>query len=36
MYRARRTLLLKFDNDDLDESVAIEKVLREANIRPPD
>jgi len=31
MYRARRTLLLKFDNDDLDESVAIEKVLREAN-----
>ena len=31
MYRARRTLLLKFDNDDLDESVEIEKVLREAN-----
>jgi len=31
MYRARRTLLLKFDNDDLDESVGIEKVLREAN-----
>jgi hypothetical protein len=31
MYRARRTLLLKFENDDLDESEAIEKVLREAN-----
>lgn len=31
MYRARRTLLIKFDNDDLDESIQIEKVLREAN-----
>ena len=31
MYRARRTLLLKFENDDLDESEVIEKVLREAN-----
>lgn len=31
MYRARRTLLLKFENDALDESVEIEKVLREAN-----
>lgn len=31
MYRARRTLLIKFENDDLDESEDIEKVLREAN-----
>lgn len=31
MYRARRTLLIKFTNDDLDESEEIEKVLREAN-----
>jgi len=31
MYRARRTLLIKFENDDLDESTEIEKVLREAN-----
>ena len=31
MYRARRTLLIKFENDALDESVEIEKVLREAN-----
>ena len=31
MYRARRTLLIKFENDALDESEEIEKVLREAN-----
>ena len=31
MYRARRTLLIKFADDSLDESVEIEKVLREAN-----
>eukprot|EP01038_Epipyxis_sp_PR26KG_P010080 gene10080-13546_t len=31
MYRARSTLLIKFENDDIDESVEIEKVLREAN-----
>ena len=31
MYRARRTLLLKFMNDTLDESEDIEKVLKEAN-----
>lgn len=31
MYRARKTLLLKFENDALDESVDIERVLREAN-----
>ena len=31
MYRARRTLLLKFENDSLDESEGIEMVLREAN-----
>lgn len=31
MYRARRTLLLKFENDALDESSEIEKVLKEAN-----
>ena len=31
MYRARRTLLVKFDNDSLDESEDIEKVLKEAN-----
>eukprot|EP01036_Dinobryon_divergens_P023719 gene23719-32100_t len=31
MYRARRTLLIKFENDELDESPDIEKVLREAN-----
>lgn len=31
MYRARRTLLLKFENDALDESTEIEKVLNEAN-----
>lgn len=29
MYRARRTLLLKFERDDLDESEEIEKVLKE-------
>ena len=26
MYRARRTLLIKFENDELDESPDIEKV----------
>ena len=31
MYRARRTLLLKFEDDTLDESLAIETTLREAN-----
>ena len=31
MYRARRTLLIKFENDALDESEEILKVLREAN-----
>ena len=31
MYRARRTLLIKFSDDSLDESEDIEKVLREAN-----
>ena len=31
MYRARSTLLLKFENDSIDESEEIEKVLREAN-----
>ena len=31
MYRARSTLLLKFDDDSLDESEEIEEVLREAN-----
>jgi len=31
MYRARRTLLIKFANDELDESEGIEKVLNEAN-----
>jgi hypothetical protein len=31
MYRARRTLLVKFEDDSLDESEDIEKVLREAN-----
>jgi len=31
MYRARRTLLVKFENDELDESDEIEKVLNEAN-----
>lgn len=31
MYRARRTLLIQFENDDLDESAEIEKVLKEAN-----
>ncbi len=31
MYRARNTLLLKFENDALDESVDIERVLKEAN-----
>ena len=31
MYRARRTLLVKFDNDAWDESEDIEKVLKEAN-----
>ena len=31
MYRARRTLLIKFENDELDESEEILKVLREAN-----
>lgn len=31
MYRARRTLLIKFDNDSIDESEQILSVLREAN-----
>ena len=31
MYRARRTLLIQFENDSLDESDEIEKVLKEAN-----
>lgn len=31
MYRARKTLLLKFENDGIDESADIERVLREAN-----
>lgn len=31
MYRARRTLVLRFENDEIDESPDIEKVLREAN-----
>lgn len=31
MYRARRTLLVQFENDSLDESVEIKKVLQEAN-----
>lgn len=31
MYRARSTLLLKFENDSLDESEEIEDVLKEAN-----
>ena len=31
MYRARRTLLIKFENDSLDESEEILKVLKEAN-----
>lgn len=31
MYRARRTLLIKFSDDSIDESAEIEKVLREAN-----
>lgn len=31
MYRARHTLLIKFENDAIDESLDIEKVLREAN-----
>ena len=31
MYRARRTLVVKFENDAIDESEEIEKVLREAN-----
>ena len=31
MYRARKTLLLKFNNDALDESTDIERILREAN-----
>jgi Protein of unknown function (DUF1350) len=31
MYRARRTLLIKFENDALDESEEILKVLKEAN-----
>ena len=31
MYRARRTLLIKFENDALDESEEIAKVLGEAN-----
>ena len=30
-YRARKTLLIKFENDALDESEEVEKVLREAN-----
>ena len=31
MYRARKTLLIKFENDAFDESTDIEKVLKEAN-----
>ena len=31
MYRARSTLLIKFDDDDLDESVEVETILKEAN-----
>lgn len=31
MYRARRTLVLKFENDSIDESEEIAAVLREAN-----
>ena len=31
MYRARRTLLIQFETNELDESPAIEKVLKEAN-----
>jgi len=31
MYRARHTLLIRFENDSIDESGDIEKVLREAN-----
>ena len=31
MYRARSTLLLKFEDDTLDESIEIESTLREAN-----
>ena len=31
MYRARRTLLVKFNHDNLDESEQIQTVLREAN-----
>ena len=31
MYRARRTLLVQFETDTLDESPSIEKVLKEAN-----
>ena len=30
MYRARRTLLIQFENDSIDESKEIEAVLREA------
>jgi len=31
MYRARKTLLIRFENDALDETVEIDKILREAN-----
>jgi hypothetical protein len=31
MYRARKSLLVKFEDDAIDESLEIEKVLREAN-----
>ena len=31
MYRARNTLLIKFEDDSLDESVEAETTLREAN-----
>lgn len=31
MYRARKTLVLRFQNDNLDESEEIAKVLKESN-----
>jgi hypothetical protein len=31
MYRARQTLVIKYNNDNIDESDDIVKVLREAN-----
>lgn len=31
MYRARNTLIIRFENDDLDDSYDIEKVLKEAS-----